>query len=214
MSDTVRKLAAIMFTDIQGYTALMQQDEKRAVRVRAKHRQIFNSTTEIHSGRVLQYYGDGTLSIFDSAIAAVECAIEMQLGFQEVPSIPVRIGIHMGDIIYSEEEIIGDSVNVASRIESLAVPGSVLVSDKVYDEIKNQESVSASLLNIPSHFPFSIFVKSTSIFQAEANSSLEAYFSFKKLRSWFLVAHSAVLYNMPAAGNSRENAHIGSFIIK
>jgi LuxR family maltose regulon positive regulatory protein len=65
----------------------------------------------------------------------------MQLGFQKKPSIPVRIGIHSGDIIFNEEEIIGDSVNVASRIESLAVPGSVLISDKVYDEIKNQESV-------------------------------------------------------------------------
>ena len=141
-----RQLAAIMFTDIQGYTALMQQNEKKAIQARDKHRRIFNSITEKHNGRVLQYYGDGTLSIFDSAIDAVKCGIEMQLGFQKEPSIPVRIGIHTGDIIFSEEEIIGDGVNVASRIESLAVPGSVFISDKVYDEIKNQESIKTSML--------------------------------------------------------------------
>jgi LuxR family maltose regulon positive regulatory protein len=141
-----RQLAAIMFTDIVGYTALMQQNEKKAIQARDKHRHIFNSSTDKYKGRVLQYYGDGTLSIFNSAIDAVKCGIEMQLNFRKKPSIPVRIGIHTGDIIFSEEEIIGDSVNVASRIESLAVPGSVFISDKVHDEIKNQESVKTSLL--------------------------------------------------------------------
>jgi hypothetical protein len=141
-----RQLAAIMFTDIVGYTALMQQNEKKAILARDKHRHIFNSITEKHKGKVLQYYGDGTLSIFDSAIDAVKCGIEMQLGFRKEPSIPVRIGIHSGDIIISDEEIIGDSVNVASRIESLAIPGSVFISDKVYDEIKNQEIIKASRL--------------------------------------------------------------------
>ncbi|MDH3651954.1 MAG: tetratricopeptide repeat protein [Saprospiraceae bacterium] len=144
--DRSRQLAAIMFTDIEGYTALMQQNEQKAIQARAKHRQIFNSITEKHHGRILQYYGDGTLSIFDSAIDAVNCGIEMQLGFQADPAIPVRIGIHTGDIIFSEEEIIGDGVNVASRIESLAVPGSVFISEKVFDEIKNQESIETSML--------------------------------------------------------------------
>ena len=141
-----RQLAAIMFTDIQGYTAIMQQNEEKAIQVRDKHRRIFISITKKYKGKVLQYYGDGTLSIFDSAIDAVKCGIEMQLGFLKDPAIPVRIGIHTGDIIFSEEEIIGDGVNVASRIESLAVPGSVFISEKVYDEIKNQESIKTSML--------------------------------------------------------------------
>ena len=145
MSQT-RQLAAIMFTDIEGYTALMQQNEEQAIQARDKHRQIFNSITEKHRGRILQYYGDGTLSIFNSAIDAVKCGIEMQLDFQKDPAIPVRIGIHTGDIIFSEDDIIGDGVNVASRIESLAVAGSVFISEKVYDEIKNQESIQTSML--------------------------------------------------------------------
>jgi TolB-like protein/Flp pilus assembly protein TadD len=135
-----------MFTDIEGYTTLMQQNEEKAIQSRDKHRLIFNSITEKHKGRILQYFGDGTLSVFDSAIDAVKCGIEMQFGFMKDPAIPVRIGIHTGDIIFSEDEIIGDGVNVASRIESLAVPGSVFISDKVYDEIKNQESIKASML--------------------------------------------------------------------
>ena len=126
----------------------MQQNEEKAIQTREKHRRIFNSITEKHYGRILQYYGDGTLSIFDSAIDAVECAIEMQLGFLKDPAIPVRIGIHTGDIIFSEDEIIGNGVNIASRIENLAVPGSVFISDKVYDEIKNQESIKTTMLTI------------------------------------------------------------------
>ncbi|MFT5724216.1 MAG: TolB-like protein/Tfp pilus assembly protein PilF [Bacteroidia bacterium] len=141
-----RQLAAIMFTDIEGYTALMQQNEKEAILTRDKHREIFNGTTAKHNGRVLQYFGDGTLSVFDSAIEAVECGIEMQHGFQRDPAIDVRIGIHIGDIVFSEDEIIGDGVNVAARIESLAVPGSVFISDKVHEEIKNQESITAIFL--------------------------------------------------------------------
>ena len=141
-----RQLAAIMFTDIEGYTTLMQQNEERAIQARHKHRHIFNSMTEKHNGRVLQYFGDGTLSIFNSAIDAVGCGIEMQLGFLKNPAIPVRIGIHTGDIILHEDEIIGDGVNIASRIESLAVPGSIFISDKVFDEIKNQEHIKISRL--------------------------------------------------------------------
>jgi len=141
-----RRLAAIMFTDIEGYTSLMQQNEEKAIQARDKHRWIFKSITEIHNGKILQYYGDGTLSIFDSAIDAVKCAIEMQLGFLKDPAIPVRIGIHTGDIIFSDEEIIGDSVNIASRIESLATAGSIFISDKVYDEIKNQKTIKTQKL--------------------------------------------------------------------
>ncbi|MFC2124726.1 adenylate/guanylate cyclase domain-containing protein [Bacteroidota bacterium] len=136
-----RQLAAIIFTDIQGYTAMMQEDENAAITIREKYRLIFKRITEIYDGKILQYYGDGTLSIFDSAIDAVKCSMDMQLEYLKDPVIPVRIGIHSGDIIYSDEEVIGDGVNVASRIESLAVAGSVLISEMIYNEIKNQRQI-------------------------------------------------------------------------
>jgi class 3 adenylate cyclase/TolB-like protein len=137
------QLAAIMFTDIQGYTALMQQDEDEALVFRNRHREVFNAVTKKFNGRILQYFGDGTLSTFNSAIDAVKCGIEMQQAFRVEPRIPVRIGIHTGDIIISEDGIIGDGVNVAARIESLATVQSVFISEKVYDEIKNQQGIRA-----------------------------------------------------------------------
>ena len=140
------QLAAIMFTDIQGYTALMQQDEEKALKLRNRHREVFNAITKKFKGKILQYYGDGTLSTFNSAIDAVRCGIELQLAFREEPQIPIRIGIHSGDIIFTEDDIIGDGVNVASRIESLAAAGSVLISEKVYDEVKNQSGIQAASL--------------------------------------------------------------------
>ncbi len=148
MPKTTRQLAAIMFTDIEGYTTLMQHDEFQAVFLRDEHRRIFNTAMKKWGGNVLQYYGDGTLSTFDSVVDAVQCGIEMQRAYQQAynphpgtEGIPVRVGIHSGDIIYTEEDVIGDGVNVASRIESLATVGSVLISDKVYDEIKNQHDI-------------------------------------------------------------------------
>ncbi|MCP5050418.1 MAG: tetratricopeptide repeat protein [bacterium] len=133
-----RLLAAIMFTDMVGYTALMQENEKQAKINRDRHRDVLIESTERHAGKILQYYGDGTLIIFNSSIEAVWCAIEVQEELQKEPRIPLRIGLHTGDIVYDEEGIYGDGVNVASRIESLAAAGSILISDKLFDDIKNQ----------------------------------------------------------------------------
>jgi len=142
------QLAAIMFTDIQGFTTLMQQDEDKAVAFRKRHREVFKAVTKKFNGKILQYFGDGTLSTFPSAIDAVRCSIEMQLAFRQDPQIPVRIGIHTGDIIFTEDDIIGDGVNVASRIESLAIVGSVFISEKVYDEIKNQSGIQTAPMGL------------------------------------------------------------------
>ena len=134
----VRKLAAIMFTDMVGYTALMQQDEKQAKKNRDRHRKVLNSAIQGNSGTILQYYGDGTLSIFNSAVDAVTSAILIQQQLRQDPKIPLRIGIHTGDVVHDDEGIYGDGVNIASRVESMGMPGSVLISGKVFDEIKNQ----------------------------------------------------------------------------
>lgn len=146
--ESTRKLAAIMFTDIQGYTALMQQDEAKAVAMRNRHREVFQRLHKQYNGTILQYYGDGTLSVFDSAIDAAQCGVVMQQELQTDPKVPLRIGIHTGDIIYSDTEAIGDGVNVASRVESVAVPGSVMISSKVYDYIKNQKEIPAQSMGM------------------------------------------------------------------
>jgi adenylate cyclase len=139
----MRQLAAIMFSDMTGYTALMQQNEQSARDKRRRLKEVLETAVTAYNGKILQYYGDGALSIFNSAIDGVNCAVEIQQTLQQEPKVDLRIGIHTGDISIEDEAIYGDGVNLASRIESLAVPGSVFISEKLFDEIKNQENLSA-----------------------------------------------------------------------
>jgi len=137
----MRQLAAILFADMTGYTALMQENEHLARKKRKRFKDVLESAIQQHNGKILQYYGDGSLSIFNSAINSVDCAISIQQQLQSEPKVDLRIGIHTGDVVIEEESIYGDGVNLASRIESMAVPGAVFISGKVHDEIKNHEKI-------------------------------------------------------------------------
>ncbi len=140
----MRQLAAIMFSDMAGYTALMQENEQLAKDKRRRLKEVLDTYVSAFHGKILQYYGDGALSIFNSAIEGVNCAIEIQQKLQQEPKVKLRIGLHTGDISMEDEAIYGDGDNLASRIESLAVSGSVFISEKVFDEIRNQENLAAS----------------------------------------------------------------------
>lgn len=146
-SEKTRRLAAIMFTDIVGYTTLMQQDEASAVNIRSRHRKVFETQHRDHNGEIIQYFGDGTLSVFQSGVEAVQCAIEIQTQLQKGPDIvPLRIGLHLGDIVFDGTDIYGDSVNLASRIESMGVAGAILLSGKLNDELNNHPQISTQSL--------------------------------------------------------------------
>ena len=138
----MRQLAAILFADMTGYTALMQENEQLARMKRKRLKDVLELTITNFNGKILQYYGDGSLSIFNSAIDSVRCAIDIQQQLQLDPRVDLRIGIHTGDVIIEDEAIFGDGVNLASRIESMAVPGGIFISEKVFDEIKNQDNIS------------------------------------------------------------------------
>jgi len=144
----MRQLAAIMFSDMAGYTALMQQNEQLAKIKHQRFKEVLEASVSAHHGKILQYYGDGALSIFNSAIDGVNCAILIQRSLQQEPKVELRIGIHTGDISIENETIYGDGVNLASRVESLAVPGSIFISEKVFDEIRNQENITAREMGI------------------------------------------------------------------
>ncbi len=144
-----RRLAAIMFTDISGFSAMMQEDETRANQILKRHRSILERAHARYQGELLQYFGDGSLSVFDSAVSAVECAVDMQVEFRKEPEIPLRIGIHTGDISYDQNGAFGDGVNIASRVENLCIPGGVYMTAKVYDDIKNHSWLSA--INLGAH---------------------------------------------------------------
>ncbi len=134
-SEPKRKLAAIMFTDMVGYTALMQEDEDKARELIERHRAHMKPFVEKHDGEIIQYVGDGTFCRFDSAIEAVNTALEIQKVLELEPDINLRIGIHVGDVVVKGDEVYGDGVNVASRIEPLAESGGICVSGQVYDTL-------------------------------------------------------------------------------
>ena len=145
MSTSDRHLAAIMFTDMVGYTALMQENEELALERRRIHKSILEESFAKYNGILLQHYGDGTLSINTSAVKAILSAIEIQT-LNRRDKIDTRIGIHIGEILKDENGIYGDSVNIASRLESLALPGSILISEKLFDDVKNQGNIQAKSL--------------------------------------------------------------------
>lgn len=140
---TTRQLTAIMFADIAGYTALMESDESLAMDFRERLKTRLEEIVDQHGGRVLEFRGDGALCSFSSTLGSVRAATALQLDMQVPPVVPVRIGIHTGDVIVDDKSIYGDGVNIASRMESFAVPGSIFLSGKAYDDIKNQKEISA-----------------------------------------------------------------------
>ena len=128
-----RKLSAILFADIVGYTALMQSDEVIANQHLEKFHNTLNTKVTLHQGQVINNYGDGCVCTFDSAVAAMNCAKEVQTIFQTEPKVPVRIGLHSGDVMFKGDNVYGDSVNIASRIESLGVGGECYFQSKSKD---------------------------------------------------------------------------------
>ncbi|MDG6986109.1 MAG: hypothetical protein JRM73_05110 [Nitrososphaerota archaeon] len=143
MSEGERRLAAIMFTDIVGYTSLTQKDESGAMQALEEHRRLLRPYFASHRGREVKTVGDAFLVEFESALDAVLCATAIQNIIHDRSvatgvTISLRIGVHMGDVIESGSDILGDAVNVASRIEPLAEPGGVCISGPVYEQVKNK----------------------------------------------------------------------------
>jgi TolB-like protein/Tfp pilus assembly protein PilF len=146
MPEHSHQLAAILFADIVGYTAMMQEDENSAIEKLSRFRQVIDLISDELDGRIIQYYGDGCLLLFNSATDAVEFAKLLQIDFCEEPKVPVRIGIHMGDVLMSGGNVFGDVVNIASRIQALAPAGGIYISEMVYRNIANKKGMDAFFL--------------------------------------------------------------------
>lgn len=145
-NDRNSKFLAILFADIEGYTALMQKDVERATIILRRFQKELEEQVTTHRGTVVNFYGDGALCTFQTPIEAVRCAIRLQNDFKTDPHVPVRVGIHSGTVMQEGDKIFGDSVNLTSRIESMGVVGSVLLSKKVRDDIKNHADLTLQSL--------------------------------------------------------------------
>lgn len=138
-------LAAVLFTDIVGYSSKMGQDEERTMDLIRKNRKIHKTIIRKHHGKWHKEIGDGTLSSFPTISDAVYCAGEVLKRCSE-ENITLRIGIHQGEIVRDNGDIFGDVINIASRIESCTKPGKINVSCTVYANVKNRHAISAKYL--------------------------------------------------------------------
>jgi len=147
-----RRLAAIMFTDMVGYSALAQRDEPLALRLLETQRALVRPVLQSHGGREVNRMGDGFLVEFPSALQALECAIDVQRALlnhnerSESERVELRIGVHLGDVIDQAGDLLGDAVNIAARIEPLAETSGICISGPVFDQIRNKVPFSCTQL--------------------------------------------------------------------
>ena len=144
-----RKLATILSADVAEYSRLMGEDEEGTLRAFRGHKQVFESLVTMHRGRIFNTAGDAILAEFQSAVEAVRCATDIQAALRtrndHLPlnrQVRFRIGINLGDVMVQGQDLMGDGVNVAARIQTAAEPGGVCISGSVHDQIRNKLSLS------------------------------------------------------------------------
>lgn len=156
MPERARRLAAIMFTDMVGFTTLAQRDESVALRLLEEQRALLRPLFAEHGGTIVKTLGDGFLVEFSSAVESVRCAQKIQTAMAQrnatasaTERFSLRVGIHLGDVVAQDGDIVGDAVNVASRIEPLAEPGGICVTEQVIDQIRSKLGVRGQKLVAP-----------------------------------------------------------------
>ncbi len=141
-----RQLAAIMFTDIVGYTALMGNDEEKAFDLLRKNRQVQRPIIQKYNGRWIKEMGDGVLASFSNVTEAVLCAGSIQQASTDINDLHLRIGIHLGDIVFENDDVFGDGVNIASRLMAHAQAGSIYISESVHSNVSNKKGITTNFL--------------------------------------------------------------------
>lgn len=164
MSDVQRKLTTILAADAAGYSSVMEADEVRTLTDLRAARAVFAQFIARHHGRIANTAGDGLIAEFPSVVEAVQCAIEVQreLGAGAEGGLRFRIGVHLGDVLVDGEDLLGEGVNLAARLQSMAEPGGILISRQVYDQVQKKLSVGFQYLGErqPKNFAESVAVYS------------------------------------------------------
>ncbi len=142
----LRQLSAIMFTDIVGYTALMGNNEEKAFELLRKNREIQKPVIEEFGGQLIKELGDGVLASFPAVSNAVYAAIKIQEACNHSKAFELRIGIHQGEVVFENGDIFGDAVNIASRLQSVAPPGGIFVSESVHRDLLNKNNIRSEFI--------------------------------------------------------------------
>jgi class 3 adenylate cyclase len=174
-----RKLATILSADVAGFSRLMGEDEEQTLRTFRGHKEVFESLVAMHRGRVFNTAGDAILAEFASAVEAVRCATDIQSALrtrndQLPPSrqVKFRIGINLGDVMLHGQDLLGDGVNVAARLQTAAEPGGICISGSVHDQISNKLSLSFQPLGEMNFKNIQQPVRTFSITEAEGGGAL------------------------------------------
>jgi class 3 adenylate cyclase len=140
-----RKLATILYADVYGYSRLMGEDEEATLSTLTSHRKLIDSSIELHRGRFVNSAGDSILAEFASVVEAMNCAIEIQAALKAANAnlaparrMEFRMGVNLGDVMVQDDQVYGDGVNVAARLESLAEPGGICISGTVHDQVRDK----------------------------------------------------------------------------
>jgi adenylate cyclase len=145
-----RQLAAIMFTDVVGYTALMGNDEEKAFDILNRNRALQKPIIEQFNGRWIKELGDGVMASFHTVSDAVLAAMKIQEGCMADGSFQLRIGIHQSEVVFENDDVFGDGVNIAARIQSAAKPGTIYISESVYQNVSNRKDITTRYVNATS----------------------------------------------------------------
>ncbi|MGD9979805.1 MAG: adenylate/guanylate cyclase domain-containing protein [Hyphomonadaceae bacterium] len=176
MSSTVqRKLTTILAADADGYSRVMEADEVATLGALRAARGVFSRFIERHHGRIANTAGDGLIAEFPSVVEAVQCAIEVQreLAADAQSELRFRIGIHLGDVLIDGADLIGEGVNLAARLQSMAEPGGILISQQVYDQVQKKLSVAFQYLGEkrPKNFEETVGVYSVAAGDGDARNA-------------------------------------------
>ncbi len=148
-----RRLTTLLCADVAGYTQLMEADETGTLETLRRYRGAMTALVERHDGRVVNTWGDAVIAEFSSVVEAVQCAVETQQevstynsGLPEARRMRFRIGVHLGDVMVEGDDVYGDGVNIAARLQERAEPGGILISGPVYDQVHNKLSIAFDCL--------------------------------------------------------------------
>src|SRR5271169_4450536 len=205
--DLERKLATILSADVAAYSRLMAEDEEQTLRIFRGHSEVFNKLVTLHRGRVFNTAGDAILAEFGSAVEAVRCATEIQAALRtrndqlpEDRQVRFRIGVNLGDVMVQGQDLLGDGVNVAARLQGAAEPGGVCIAGSVYDQIRNKLSLSFTPLGEMSYKNIPQPVRTFAIAEAEGLGLLPAPARQRRIGAGRLWAVAAIVLLLAAAG--------------